>query len=293
MQVLEDVPYYESADGRILDLDIFRPSSGHGYPLVVLFHGNPVFGATKENVQALATMIAERGAVVATPTWGSRMSLGDMEAIARETVTWYREQGPCAVWRAVDLASFSGADADHVILIGEATGVLPAQAVVFDPPAGADGCLSPPLDVPIDTAILFETDWLLVPGIWDEVLADDPGYLETSSYWDQTDRPRSTRVLMLVGETSAPDTVRSLAGDAYLESDWIRLRDPAGSLAKSFKASGTLEDGEMSFTDVTTVVTALLVEGGWDAEMRSVPGAGHSIGTEEARTFVAQLALSG
>lgn len=288
---MKDQPYFEAADGTTLHLDVYYPTSGHDHPLVVLFHGNPVFGATKESVEALAALIAERGAVVVAPTWGTQMPMGDMQSIAKETATWTTEQGPCAVWRAVDLAAFTGADDGQIILVGVTTGVLPAQAATFDPPAEVSGCLSPPVVTPVEKAILFDTDWLLVPSIWDGVLADNPAFLDVSSYWDQVDAPTSTRVLMLVGELTAPETIRSLDNESYLESDWIRLRDPEGTLAEAFAASGTLEDGSMSFTDVTHVVTSLLVEGGWDAELLVVPEAGHSLGSEAAQTFVADLVV--
>ena len=130
---------------------------------------------------------------------------------------------------------------------------------------------------------------MLVPDVWDEVLADDPTYLATSSYWDQVDSPISTTLYMLVGEAGAAETVRSLEGDTYLDSPWIRLRDPHGELAEAFASSGGLEDGAMSFTDVTRVVVSGLVEGGWDARLVVVPGAGHSLGGAEAQTFVADL----
>lgn len=289
VRVVRDTPYYTSDEGESLLLDVYHPVSGDGYPLVVLFHKNPVFGATKEQVRVLAAKIAQRGAVVVAPTWGRRMSMGDMQAIADESVIWYSQHGPCAVWSAVDIAPAFGANDGRVTVVGEATGVLPAQAVVFGSSTGVGGCLSPPVEVPIEKAILFEADWLLVPDIWDQVLLDDPTYLRTSSYWDQTDSPTSTTIYMLVGEVSAPETVRSLEGETYLESHWIRLRDPSGELANAFASSGGLQDGDMSFTDVTRVVTSRLVDGGWDAQLLVVPGAGHSLGGAEAQVFVADL----
>jgi hypothetical protein len=287
--VLTDQPYFEFEDGTTLNLDVYYPSSGSGHPLVVLFHGNPVFGATKEGVASLATMIAERGAVVVAPTWGRRMAMGDMHAIARELKTWTRAQGPCAVWAGVDLADSLGAGVSQVVLVGVTTGVLPAQAATFDPPAAAPGCLSQPVPVLVERAILFDTDWLLVPSIWDEVLAQDPAFLEVSAYWGRVDQPTTSRIIMLAGELTAPETVRSLDGKTYEESEWLRIRDPEGRFAGAFTTSGTLEDGSMSFTDVTHVVVSLLVEGGWDAELLIVPRTGHSIAGETARTFVADL----
>ena len=290
--VIKDQPYYE-LEGRVWHLDVYHPSSGDGYPLVILFHGNPVFGATKESVRSLATMMAESGAVVVAPTWGGQMSMGDMHAIAHQFEIWASEQGPCAVWAGVDLAKAVGADDQQLSVVGLTTGVLPAQAAIFAPHPEAEGCLSGFVLAPIEKAILFDTDWMLVPSIWDEVLTDDPSFLKnTSSFWDQVDQPTGTRIIMLAGEITAPETDRSLEGKTYLESDWVRVRDPNGELAESFDSSGTLEDGSMSFTDVTRVVVELLIEGGWDAELMIVPGVAHAVTGQAAQALVASLAVT-
>ena len=290
--VTKDLPYYESADGTTWLLDVYHPSVGAEYPLVVLYHGNPVFGQDKDSVRTLATMIADRGAVVVVPNWGNRMSMGDMHAIAREFEVWITEQGPCAVWAAVELAESYGASDAQVTLVGVTTGVMPAQAATFDRHPTVEGCLSEWVLVPIDKSILFDTDWLLVPSIWDEVLADNPTFLEASSYWHQVNQPMPTRILMLVGEITAPETNRSLEGKTYAESEWVRIRDPNATFASAFAASGTLEDGSMSFADVTHVVVNLLAEGGWDAQMLVVPGVAHAITGQPAQVFVADLVFA-
>ena len=290
--VVKDLPYYETSDGDTAALDVYRPAAGSDLPLVVLFHGNPVFGQTKASVSTLASLIAERGAVVVAPNWGRRMSMLDMSAIANELKEWTTEQGPCALWAAAELSASYGASVRDITIVGVTTGVLPGQAATFELHPTVDRCLSEWMLLSVGKSILFDTDWLLVPSIWDEILDADPSFLEVSSYWDRVDVPDRTRLVMLAGDITAAETNRSLEGKSYDESEWVRLRDPAGSLREAFSSSGTLEDGSMSFTDVTRVVVELLVEGGWDAELLIVPGVAHSLTGQDALNFVADLVFS-
>ena len=290
--MVSDLPYYEADDGRVHDMDVYYPSLGEALPLVVVYHGNPVFGQSKSSVQRLARAIAERGAVVVAPTWGSPMAM-DMHRIAEAVVTWNRDHGSCAVWAALDLADSYAADPDRLIVVGVTTGVLPGQAVTFGPAvAEISGCEAPAAEFTVERAILFDADWLLVPSIWDEVLVDDPGFLQTSSYWEAAAAgPSTTELRMLVGETEAGETTRSLDGP-YEESEWIAIRDPQAKYAGDFAALGVLEDGSMSFADVTRVVVRRLTSVGWDAEFVVVPGAGHSLSSTTAIEFAARLVLT-
>ena len=287
--VSTDLDFYESEDGEVKRLDVYRPESGEDLPLVVLFHANPVFGGTKADVDQLATIVAGRGAVVVAPTYGDRVSMADMGLLAGHLLTWFRDQGACAVWAAVDLASSFGADPSGVIVVGDVTGIAPAQFATLDPPPAVPGCTAPPSEAPIDKAILFETDWFMVPDIWDQVIVDDPEWFAAITHWDELSKPTATRIHLLAGELGAANTVRSMEGDSYLESDWVRLRDPEGAFADAWASAGTLADDSMSFTDVTRVVTEVLVDAGWDADFAIVPGVAHSLSTDESKAFVANL----
>jgi hypothetical protein len=287
--VESDLPYYESPSGDVLLLDVYHATEAEDVPLVVVFHSNPVFGRSKENEAGLATIIAERGAVVVAPAYGARLSMSDMGAIGRELERWYREEGPCAVWAAVDLAASYGADPDKLVVIGDVTGTLPANSATFSPTADIAGCLAPPVEPSIATTIFFENDWFMVPSIWDSVIAEDPDFVDKIVPWDHIAQPTSTRIRIRSGEHVASETNRSLEGVSYLESDWIRQRDPEGVFAEMFAASGLLDDGEMSFVDGMQVVTGLLVDAGWDADFAFVPGVGHSLSTAESLELIADL----
>ncbi|MBT8199372.1 MAG: hypothetical protein KJO36_02525 [Acidimicrobiia bacterium] len=291
--VVSDIEYYESDTGDVAHLDVYHLPAERDLPLVVLFHSNPVFGGTKADEETLATMIAERGAVVVTPTYGSNLRLTEMNVIAREVLRWFRDQGPCAVWKAVELAPSFGADPSHLTVVGDVTGMGPAQMATFSPPSEIAGCAAAPFDAPVEKAILFETDWLYVPDIWDEVLAEDPAWFTAMTHWDDISDPNATNIYMLAGENSASNTVRSLNGQSYSESDWVALRDPDATLAEAWAASGALDDDEMSFTDVSQLATRALVDAGWDAEFMFVPGVSHSLSTTESKALIVKLIFDG
>ncbi len=280
--VVSDLVYYESEDGNALHLDVYRPSDGVDLPLVVLFHASPLFGGTKASVRDLATMMAERGAVVFAPSYGSRVF------DPTEVESWFSEQGPCAVWTAVDMGLSFGADPGNLVLFGETTGSFPASTV-FSPPTEAAGCVAAPVDVDVEAAFFFEQDWFFVPDIWDPVLTDDPRYFATIQPWDDLTHLRSTSIYILVGELSDQGGFdRSMQRATYVDSDWVRLRDPEGDLADAWVASGGLDDDRMSLTDVSEVFTAVLLDVGWDAQLVVVPGTGHGL-NEPAMAFVVDL----
>lgn len=287
--VESDVPYYMTPDGSPMLLDVYTPSgtaATEGASIVIVFHRNPVFGGSKRSVSDLASKIAGTGAVAVAPTYGS--SSFDPAEVLR----WFRDEGSCAVWRAVEIGRELGADVGSLTLVGDATGILPAQMVIFDAPAQIDGCLAPPATPDIGRAVLFETDWLFIPPFWDEVFEDNPGYFAAITHWDDIYPVRSTEVRVLAGEQPSFDTVRPMNGEAYEDAAWVQLRDPGSQFTTVFDRLGVLSDDEMSFTDVAMVTVEVLSEAGWDAEFILVPGVGHSLNTDDAREFVARLAVS-
>lgn len=287
-----DLPYYETAAGAVRHLDVYRPTDGSGHRLVVVFHANPVFGNTKANVEQLATLIAERGAVVVAPTYGETLSMFDMGAIAMEAERWFVDEGTCAVWAAVELAEEVGADPGLLTLVGDVTGSGPTHVATFRPPDEVEGCLAPPATADVETAILFETDRLWTPDIWDDVIRDDPGFMERMQPWDPIAAGGDTKVFFLSGEREDANTVRSLDGVPYLDSEWVRLRDPDGELTEYFDELGLLDDGLMSFSDTSRVAIEVLKDAGWAAEFAVVPGVGHSLSTPESKEFIADLVFA-
>lgn len=281
--VVSDLAYYESEGGGVMHLDVYHPASAADLPLVVLFHANPIFGGSKESMTTLATKVALRGAVVVVPSYGSRLFE------PAEIVRWFREEGPCAVWTAVDLAPSFGANPRELVLFGETTGSFPASAATFSPPAEVSGCAVPATDVSIAKAIFFEMDWFFVPGLWDAVLADDPAYFKTIQPWDDLANPAPTSIHIAVGERTGAAVVRSMDGDSYEESAWVRLRDPGAEFSDAWASAGTLDDDEMSFTDVAQVLTNLLVAAGWNADLVTIPGVGHTLSTDASEEMVADL----
>ncbi len=129
----------------------------------------------------------------------------------------------------------------------------------------------------METAFFFDQDWFFVPQDWDPVLSDDPEYFATIQPWDDLTNLRSTSIYILVGELSEGGFDRSMQGATYEESDWVRMRDPAGDLADAWVANGGLDDDRMSLTDASGVFTAVLLDAGWDVQLVVIPGTGHGL----------------
>ena len=286
VEVVTDIAYYGAGTDGVRHLDVYHPSEGSNLPLVVLFHTNPVFGGTKRNAESLATVLAERGAVVVTPTWGDRTFE------PTDLLSWFRDHGTCAVWNAVMLAPAYRADPTRIVLVGEQAGILPAQMAMFSPPSRIDSCEAPATEVSIATAVLFETDWLFVPDLWDDTFASDPAYFEAITHWDDLADPVPTRIHMLAGEIEDSGTTRSMEGHSYVDSDWIGLRDPDRLLAEAFATSGLLDDDVMSFKDVMQITVGVLVAAGWNADFGIVPGVGHTLSSGGSRELVADLVFA-
>ena len=284
--VVPDLVYFESKDGNALHLDVYHPVDGADLPLIVLFHTNPLFGGTKASVRDMATMMAERGAVVFAPSYGDRT----FDPI--ELLEWFREQGTCAVWTALEMGPSYGGDPDNLILFGETTGSFPISTVTFSPISEAAECRVEPTDADVKAAYFFDQDWFLVGGDWDADIGSIPDYFATIHPWDDLASPQPTAVYILVGEWSDRDFYRSMNGETYAESDWTRLRDPEGDLVNAWAANGKLDDDRMSLTDVSGVFTDALLDAGWDAQLVTIPGTGHDL-NPEAEAFVVDLIFEG
>lgn len=116
--------------------DVFAPSRAAedpaGYPLVVMLHGGD---GDPADMVALATAVAEGGAVVHVPTWpvvSERLTGAELDAAYHDQV----EAVVCALRFARRTAPDHGADADDLTLLGHSAGgfVGASVAIVDEPP---------------------------------------------------------------------------------------------------------------------------------------------------------------
>jgi acetyl esterase/lipase len=138
--VTEDVGYTETRQ-----LDVYAPSMGSDWPVVVYFHGGNADPGTRKTVVEAAAL-AEQGVVVFVPSWRSGGPAGGSE----DTV--------CAVAFAQATADEYGGDGERTTLSGYSTGGFTAaiHALIGDEPP------LPPSDCLVDATM--ELPGAVVPG---------------------------------------------------------------------------------------------------------------------------------
>ncbi|HUW04470.1 MAG TPA: alpha/beta fold hydrolase [Acidimicrobiales bacterium] len=233
-------------------LDIYAPTEGSDWPVVVYFHGGPPAPGARTDPETL-TAIAEQGVVVYAPDWRSLGPAGGSE------------DSICAVAYAEATAADHGGDARAVTLSGYSTGGYTALIHGFmgdDPPLPVTDCLvdpvmRPPAAVAAGGTPLFAPEWardgkLPVPA-WTEL---------TPEQVDQFDPE------LVLGKNPTM-VVNLFVGD-----------DDQGGLVAP--------PGGWPITDVNREYLPKLVEAGYAAELIVVPG-GHELSPEGLESFTTMI----
>ncbi len=121
VEVTEDVPVTSTRT-----LDIYEPVEGGPWPVVVLWHGQPLgLDAPEDFRQELAPLaeaIAEQGAVV----FNASYSATSPSVLINETT--------CSAQVAVEQAVEHGGDPDRLVMVGHSFGAAPAMVYGLDSP---------------------------------------------------------------------------------------------------------------------------------------------------------------
>lgn len=147
VEVTEDVSFTGERT-----MDVYAPTEGSDWPMVVHFHGGRSSPAQSEE---LARSIAEQGVVVMVPEWRSLGPAGGSE----DTI--------CAVAFATRHGEEYGADTGRVTLSGYSTGGYTAIIHAFigdEPPLPITDCAVDPAIDPPDSVVgggapMFAADW--------------------------------------------------------------------------------------------------------------------------------------
>lgn len=152
VEVTADLPYTSQQK-----LDVYAPTQGTDWPVVVYFHGgNPTADADRRKpVEPQARAIAEQGVVVYVPTWNGNGPAGGSE------------ESVCALAVAHETATDYGGDPTRVIPAGYSAGGYSAvihALVGDDPPLPVTDCeVDPTIPAPPAVASgggsLFVVDW--------------------------------------------------------------------------------------------------------------------------------------
>ena len=263
----KQIPYESANDlNRPGTLDVFWPVQRGPWPVVVMFHGQPMVSG---NVEPFAERVAPLGFVVFAPNWGQRgndaddtLSLGQSEASL--------SQAACAVAFARDHAADYGGDASRLFLFGHSAGANVAAVLAFVEHEPTDGCLieSPVSEAtsPVEAVVGLDGDWLLGSPIWDEPVAAEPALLTTWTPWDHFANHPDLPVHLLAssdpGLGESPDTL-------------LEGRDPSGVFRATLEEIGALEDDYVGLDEMQAMASAVLASMGHPTTFRILPDSTH------------------
>ncbi len=233
-------------DEETWTLDVFYPTEGGPWPLVVIFPGACDNCADTSS----ARIVAQGGAVVAAPRyWHGIGSSTPTEYLAGNT---HGDRAACAVGYAQAIAGDYDGRADMTTVVGFSAGVHPAGWVGLGV-ANDEMCDEPIKHLPRGL-VVGDGQFIFQDTAWDRAFQDE-GATETVDRYLNPDRWNIVDDLM-VHLWSTESTLTSTAIEDPPQADsWVWLRDTTGTLVDDLRAVGALDDGTVDFYD-----NALLLE---------------------------------
>lgn len=265
---------FESSSLNALGLvDVYAPSTDGPWPVVVMFHGNPM-AISKEHLASDAMRVASQGVVVFVPTWGR--SGGDKydALMPGAQVKADGAQAMCAVAFAQERAHEYGGAAGPVVVFGHSAGAMIASVLAFAMPDVSDGCLaSGVIDRP-RALVTWEGDWIMTDEFWDLLLhMDQHSILEGILPWAHLAKAPDLPVFVLTSDE--PGIGGRHVGGAEEPEDWLELRDPDGSLLRAIDAAGVLDDETVELDEQQWVLAHELLRNGNPVSYRVMPDSSH------------------
>ena len=268
---ITDVVYLEM-DGHEYLLDVYVPAGEGPWPVVVAFHGGPLYKGHSTNT-FVAKAAAEAGMVVFVPNWVEDwppIKFGMDVEFMRSTDPVYR----CAMAFAQHEAAKYGGDPNSTVTYGFSAGVRPAAVLALGPVMEpAPGCLAqaPPMR-PVGT-VLGDGDYFYHDLPFDVGFDADPeGMLAiTDEILDPSSWPvdLSTRFRIWAAD---PGTVPRSFGDPWDEEGWLAQRDPDGAIREDLDELGQLDDGFIRASDEGLLFATRLQRHGIDATIDFLAG---------------------
>jgi pimeloyl-ACP methyl ester carboxylesterase len=188
------------ANGRV-NVDVFAPTTGDDWPVVVMFHGN---GGSKSDLRDEAERIAERGRVVFVPQWqreGPGMQpadAADAEGTQR-VLDLYASEVACAVAYARAEAPAYGGDADHLTTFGWSAGGNAAVMAALADPDPVDSCTAAAAGG-VQAVVILDGALLLASDYWDGFMEADPETIYHFTPWRHLEGNEDIPIHILVTE---------------------------------------------------------------------------------------------
>ena len=213
------------ATGRV-NLDVFAPTTGDGWPVVVMFHGA---GGSKTDLQGEARLIAERGRVVFVPQWQREASdmqsadAADAEGLQR-LLDLYASQVACAVAYARADAPIFGGDPHHLTTFGWSAGGNAAAMAALADPVPVDSCAAAAAGE-VQAVVILDGALLLGSEVWDRAIEADAETFYHFTPWrhleDNEDIPIHILVTEKPGLGADLDAIATRHPDIDLRSELI------------------------------------------------------------------------
>jgi acetyl esterase/lipase len=262
---------YMTIDGRDVHLDIFAPTSGGPWPVVVAFHG---LGTRSDlTTSTIAAEAAAQGMLVFTPTWIDEHAF----PITADVLDLLRQEASCAVAFAQQQAAELGGDPSRTAVYGFSAGYGPAMWAVLAPALGPiPGCATDGSPTQPNGVVAGDGEYFLYTETFDGAFDVDPIAMEAqaAAFVDPAVWPSDLEArffLWSAGNGTNPRTV----GDATDETGWLAQRDPTGSIRADLERLGQLEDGVITFVDAGRLMADRLASAGLEVTLDEYPG-GHT-----------------
>ena len=270
------------ANGRV-NLDVFAPTTGDGWPVVVIFHGN---GGSKSDLAGEAKRIAERGRVVFVPQWQREAS--DMQVVdeadaegTQRVLDLYASEVACAVAYARAEAPSFGGDPDHLTTFGWSGGGNAAAMAALADPDPVDSCAATePGDV--DAVVILDGALLLAAGGWDRVMEADPETFYHFTPWRHLKGNEDIPIHILVTEKPG------LGADL----DAIANRHPDIDLRSELIDAGFGDDGYVWLYEIGEWAFQTFQAAGYQTTFEMLMDSTHGGWTESAKQLIVDTVVN-
>jgi hypothetical protein len=309
VEVTEDVRYHDDIDGyREPLLDVYAPTEGGPWPVVVIFHEGGGLIEDKEQWDLLAPLVAEQGAVVVTPTYGLEQADDLLNVdLGPQYLEIIGAERACAMAFVTEMAEDFGGSPDDVIAFGASGGATVAGETVWDENEADEGCVSQAEPAVPHTLALDEGD-LMLSVTFDPLLASGEVDFDEATVWDDLARSEETDVHLLLGSEVnpiprisvgdpfddeecgreiEPGTGLDLPGDG--ECVWWELRDPDGAFREDAQRLGLFDDGWFHVSEQTLLLADRLEAIGQDPTITTIEGLSHGTDRQEATLLAPAL----
>lgn len=284
-----DVPYHDDTSREWLEpvLDVWAPADAEDLPVVVMFHGG-TGNVSKDYLMALASWVAQQGAVVFVPNHSTTSMTTDVQ----ETLAIIDDEldgAACAVAYAVAHAGEYGGDPETLVIFGHSAGATLGSTVAFRTPGDFPACGVELTPFDVDGLVAWDGDYLMMGGtaaddLWGDGVGD---VVARNTLWRWLEDGERFPVTLVNGERAIEQMVRELPDST---GDWLARRDPDGAFEAEFAAIGALDDSAINVGELSDLLAARMTSLGFDVEQILLPESGHewSQTSEEAKELLVE-----